>query len=167
MRFIGIDPGKYGNVCILYEYKTIEIYKTPLNGKEYDIQRMHGILKNLQNTSEEIYLIIERATAMPKQGSVSMFSFGMGFGIWLGLINALEISHAIVHPRTWTKYLLEGAPGEGKDRAFNVAKRLFPNWKPKINNKGNISKIEREKADAILLAEFARRTYSGEIKCKS
>jgi crossover junction endodeoxyribonuclease RuvC len=159
MVFIGIDPGKSGNICILYPNKNIELYETPLNDKQYDIPRMYEILKNTKTKNKDIYLVMERSTAMPGQGSVSMFSFGMGFGIWLGLINALEIPYALVHPRTWTKYMLEGAPGEGKERAFSVARRLFPQWKPRINRKGDIPKIEQEKADAILLADYARRSY--------
>jgi crossover junction endodeoxyribonuclease RuvC len=159
--FVGIDPGKSGNVCILYPSKKLEMYETPVNDKQYDIPRMYAILKGIKEVSKDcgLYLVMERSTAMPGQGSVSMFSFGMGFGIWLGLINALEISYALVHPRTWTKYMLEGAPGEGKDRAFSVARRLFPEWKPRVSRKGDIPKVEKEKADAILLADYARRSY--------
>jgi crossover junction endodeoxyribonuclease RuvC len=160
MNFVGVDPGKSGNICVLYENGQIELFETPVNGKDYDIPRMYQLLKKIKNSNEKIYLVMERSTAMPGQGSVSMFSFGMGFGIWLGIINSLEISHALIHPRTWTKYMLEGAPGEGKERSFSVARRLFPKWNPRVSKKGNIPKIEKEKADAILLAEYARRTHT-------
>jgi hypothetical protein len=65
-----------------------------------------------------------------------------------------EIPFQVIHSRTWTKLMLLGASGEGKERAVSVAQHLFPQWQPKL-------KKELEYCDSILLAEYGRRLKGG------
>jgi len=158
MMYIGIDPGKKGSVTRIDPKGKITVVPTPLLDKDYHIGGMVDILKDFSveyderdfPKDDESFCIIERSQAMPGQGVVSMFEFGRGYGIWLGILETLEIPYQIIHSRTWTKQMLKGAPGEGKARAVSVASRLFPEWKPKL-------KKEWEYADSILLAEYGRR----------
>ena len=153
MKYIGIDVGKGGAVAVINGL-LMNVYPTPVLNKEYDINRMYGLLKLCIMGDEEVFCVMEMATAMPKQGSVSMFTFGKGYGIWLGLLSALEIKYQIVHPRTWTKHLFEGAPGKDKERGVLLAQRLFPIWQPRLKKDWLL-------ADAILLATYAQRIHSG------
>jgi len=153
MIFVGIDPGKQGSIAYLVN-SSIKVIATPIVEKEYDIVAMKNILLDI-NKNDEVFCVLERAQPMPKQGVVSMFSFGKGYGIWLALLVSLGLKFQIVHSRTWTRKMLEGSPGVGKERAFNVARNLFPSWQPKF-------KKEYQYADAILLAEYARRIYKNE-----
>lgn len=151
LTFVGIDPGKHGAVAFIdSKGKLLEVLPAPLIGKEYDIGHMHTMLDAYN--SYEVFVVIERAQTMPKQGVVSCFSFGEGFGIWKGILTSLRMPYQIVHARVWAKEMLKGAPGEGKERGIHMAKRLFPNWRPKL-------KKELQYADSLLLAEFARRIY--------
>jgi len=150
--YIGIDPGKTGSVTVLNE-DGIVLYKTPTILEEYDIVGMSNLLRPFHPSNSLV--IIERAQAMPKQGVVSMFKFGKGYGIWLGILGCLGLSYMVVHSRTWTRVMLDGAPGEGKERAVHVARKLFPIWEPKL-------KKEYQYADSILLAEYGRRLDKGE-----
>lgn len=150
MIFLGIDPGKSGAVGVLIGEKFF-VYPTPVIGKDYDICGMKYLLAPY--VQDGAFCVLERAQAMPKQGSVSMFEFGRGYGIWLGILACLGIQFQIVHARVWTRQMLEGAPGEGKERAVHVAQNLF-SWRPKL-------KKEWQYADAILLAEYAKRLYVG------
>jgi crossover junction endodeoxyribonuclease RuvC len=153
MRYIGIDPGKQGSVSVLDEKgQLISVTPTPVVEGEYDIAEMINIIDEAIDAPEESFVILERAQAMPGQGVVSMFEFGRGYGIWLGIINVFLVPYQIVHARTWTKKMLEGAPGEGKERAYHVARNLFPSWNPKL-------KKEYQFCDSILLAEFGRRIH--------
>jgi len=147
MKYIGIDPGKKGSVSIIDDVENLIVWATPVVGKDYDIGKMFDILNQHKENS---IVVVERAQAMPKQGVVSMFEFGRGYGIWLGILTAAKIPYQIIHSRVWTKLMLHGAPGEGKARAFHVASRLFPSWNPKY-------KYEYEYADSILLAEYCKR----------
>ena len=150
MRFIGIDPGKLGSVSVL-EDGYVEVYPTPLFEDEYDATGMFDLLNRFKEDSS---CLIERAQAMPKQGVVSMFTFGKGYGMWLMALAATKIPYQVVHSRTWTKVMLDGAPGDGKERAYLVARRMFPNWLP-------TKKKEWEYADSILLAEYGKRKSQG------
>lgn len=152
MIYIGIDPGKQGAVASLVN-NTMVVVPVPVIGTDYDIGNMSHLLRQFIN-NDTCFAVIERAQAMPGQGTVSMFSFGMGFGIWLGILTSHGVPFEIIHSRVWTKELLKGMPGEGKERSVCAARRLFPSWEPKL-------KKEWLYADAILLAEYARRLKKG------
>jgi crossover junction endodeoxyribonuclease RuvC len=147
--FIGIDPGKLGGICVITEGKS-SMYPVPAH-PDYDIWKMHMILKDY--ASSKSFAVIERAQAMPGQGVVSMFEFGRGYGIWLALLTVNYIPFKEVHSRVWTKEMLSGSPGEGKERNVRAAKRLFSRWSPQ-------TKKEEGLCDCILLAEYAKRLYS-------
>jgi crossover junction endodeoxyribonuclease RuvC len=159
MRYIGIDPGKDGSISIIRDDGQLVVVPTPMVGKssgkgrEYDIIGMRDTLTTANGgyDTKNVFVTIERAQSMPGQGVSSTFEFGRGYGIWLGLLAALELPYQVIHARTWTRVMLMGASGEGKRRACSVAMRLFPQWRPKL-------KYEEEFADSILLAEFGRRT---------
>jgi hypothetical protein len=136
----------------------MNVWATPVTAdKEYDIKAMEVFFTLIPRDNEQnrlAYCILERAQAMPKQGVVSMFEFGRGYGIWQGILSCYEIPYAIVHSRVWTKQMLMGAPGEGKDKNYSAARKLFPQWQPKLKKEWTYS-------DSILLAEYARRTWKG------
>lgn len=146
--FIGIDPGKQGAMAVITDEKT-EVFITPCS-PDYDIWKMHMTLKTY--SSSKTFAVLERAQAMPGQGTVSMFEFGRGYGLWLALLTVNYIPFQVVHARTWTKSLLEGSPGEGKQRNLAAALKLFPKWHP-------TKKKEEGYSDALLLAEYARRIH--------
>lgn len=155
MIYIGIDPGKNGAICLLRDYQVIvygaqEYYCK----KDYDIGAMENLFPNHSVLYDDnaYFAIIERGQAMPGQGCVSMFSFGMGYGLWLGLLTANKVPYQIVHSRVWTKEMLKGAPGEGKERSFHVARQLYPQWTPKL-------KRHQQYSDAILLATYGQRIH--------
>jgi hypothetical protein len=148
MIYLGIDPGKAGAVARIVN-DTLTVEPVPLIGREYDIGLMSHILRRCIS-ADTCFAVIERAQAMPKQGVVGMFEFGKGFGIWLGILTSHSIPYEIVHSRVWTRELLKGLPGKGKERGVAAAKHLFPEWNPSL-------KKEWQYADAILLAEYARR----------
>jgi len=50
-------------------------------------------------------VVLEEAQAMPGQGTRSMFTMGVGFGVWLGMVGTLGLAHTRASPR------LETSPG--------------------------------------------------------
>jgi crossover junction endodeoxyribonuclease RuvC len=106
--------------------------------------------------------VIEMAMAMPGQGVTSMFNFGKGYGLWLLALTVSQIPFQIVHSRVWTRIILGGSPHidkkkKDKGRSFQTARRMFPQWQPKL-------KKEYQYCDSILLAEYARRNHEGRLK---
>ncbi|MGL4498487.1 MAG: hypothetical protein ACRCU2_05435 [Planktothrix sp.] len=94
-------------------------------------------------------IIIENVHAMPGQGVTSMFSFGMGYGIWLGIIAALSIPVEFVTPQTWKKHY---SLGSDKESSRVTALQLFPSQSENLKLKKH-----HGRAEALLLAEFLRR----------
>lgn len=166
MIFVGIDPGITGSVVALTpDGRILGVWDTPVltiekkvKGKarmrhELDRGEMVKILRSLmerQDEHGEIRVAIERVNAMPEQGVSSVFTFGMGFGIWLGILTALELSHELVHPTRWKKVMMDGM-GKEKDASRIRAQQI---WGSQIDLK--LVK-HHGRADAALIAEFRRR----------
>lgn len=129
MIVVGIDPGLSGAlVAIREDLALLRAEDTPTlaagNRREYDIPRMADLIRSV-SLGEPTRAVLEAAQAMPKQGVSSTFSFGRGYGIWLGVLGALEIPYSTVRPGEWTK-ILKGLPGKGKERSVLFASRTFP-----------------------------------------
>ena len=154
--FLGIDPGLKGSLALIDKERFMLNHDpTPiikLKKNEYDIPEMKNLVMSYQEYGSIDLCILEKSQAMPKQGVTSMFNYGKGYGIWLGLLVALGIPFIEIHPRTWAGRLLKGVGGEGKDRNYKSARQIFPEWQPKF-------KYEWEYADSLLLAEYGRLTY--------
>jgi crossover junction endodeoxyribonuclease RuvC len=130
MIFVGIDPGKSGAVVAIKDtLELVYVADTPTlrgkKGREYDIPEMAAILRRA-TLGRPCEVIVERVHSMPSQGVASTFSFGMGYGIWLGLLGALELPYRQVRAADWVKRLLKGMPGDGKERAILFARQVFP-----------------------------------------
>ncbi len=166
MIYIGIDPGLAGGMAQLGDsvfidlavpivdrtttMPTITIKKAKGQKREYDI---HAIVEWLRAipTDQKCCAALELVHSMPKQGVASSFHFGKGFGIIQGILCALNIPYELVTPQRWMKLMLEGRP-KGKGSSIIKVKELFPEMR-------DLKRTEHGKADAILLAEYLRRTH--------
>lgn len=166
--YVGIDPGKSGAVVAIEQNRSIRVIEdTPVievkKGKKHQHQylesQMLQVLRRLPVSGlvrdyEVKMVYIERAQAMPGQGGTSMFSIGYGFGLWIMALTALEIPHTRIEPARWKKEL--GFPtGADKGASIVRALQLFPKAAEFLRRKKDDGR-----ADALLLAEFARRQNS-------
>jgi hypothetical protein len=67
--------------------------------------------------------IVERVSAMPKQGVSSSFKFGVGFGSVLGVLQALQLPFDFVTPAKWKGDL---KLGKDKKASLHKARLLWP-----------------------------------------
>lgn len=133
---VGIDPGKDGAIVAMDEQGIIksvaltkELFTIPIgkgSRREYDAVAMGNYLTELHALQGVRLVCIEKQQAMPSQGGTSMFSLGMGYGLWLGIIGTLTIPCSVVHPKTWQKAVLRDVPGTGKGRAIYLCKQRLP-----------------------------------------
>ena len=156
MYVIGIDPGLSGGIAVIDRLLPVDVMDTPvLKGKKskkfYDIQGMAGVLREYTDKMFTVLAVLERQQAMPTQGVSSTFKTGEGYGIWQGLLTGLSIPYITVHPRTWTKKVLQGARGDGKARSILMARQLFPTAEL-IPPRCRVPKDGR--ADALCLAYY-------------
>lgn len=150
MFIIGIDPGITGAIAVIsQESETIHLIDSPFlkirNKKKPDVAGYYKILKDFEKGTA----IIEEVHAMPGQGGVSGFNFGTSFGIWIGILAAMQIPYQFVSPQKWKRQM--GVRGD-KDESRAIAMQLFPDLVDELKLKKH-----HNRADALLLAEFLRR----------
>ncbi len=159
----GIDPGVSGAVAIVSNLDgqagRAAVWDTPVaaSGKNsYLVASMREILEQRVRLREGFkqHATLELAHAMPGQGVTSMFTFGMGYGIWIGLLGGLQIPYDIVTPQAWKKEMLAGRPKD-KAAARVRAQELFPHLADQL-----VLVKHDGRADALLIAEYGRRIAS-------
>jgi crossover junction endodeoxyribonuclease RuvC len=153
---IGIDPGLSGAIAAINagSLEALELIDTPVvvsEGKRmYDIGGMADAIRHMSLFGDAV-VILEQAQAMPGQGVTSTFATGRGFGIWEGVLSALDVPYRTVRPSVWVKHVLAGTTGEGKARSIQFALRMFPG--AEITPKGS-RKPRDGRSDALCLAYY-------------
>lgn len=147
MIFMGIDPGKKGGVCVLEEGRILLLM--PLS-KENFFEAV-----DLCPAVGEMICCLEKVHSMPKQGSVSIFTFGEGYGWLKGVMDSEQIRYQEITPQTWKK---EFGLNSSKAKSIEVAKQLFPEASLFIEGH---RKESDGMAEALLMAEYARRKLWG------
>ena len=154
--FIGIDPGKNGGAAVINEIADHEptiTFRCPKTPKEMALSLMSTI--PVDTSYDDVMVLVEHVHAMPKNGVVSMFSFGQNLGQWEGVIGAFELNVEYVGPRTWMGHY-DCKPGmDKKDRKRylrGLAEELFPNIKMTFNI-----------SDALLIANYNKEIYYKEL----
>ena len=151
MLVIGIDPGLSGAVAFV-DGKHNSVVRTPTiqvgKRRQCDVVAMvKAIVIATQAHDADCRLaILEAVHSMPKQGVASSFSFGMGYGMWQGILAALGIPYQLVSPQTWKKVMLCDTD-KSKGAAKLVASRMWP----------DLGKLTDGEAEALLMAEYGRR----------
>lgn len=132
---LGIDPGVTGAFA-LYDpisQKLIATYAMPTfrearanSGTQYQRVDPEGVAELLGNVKDHVlFAVVEKVGAMPDQGVVSMFNFGLYTGILHGALAAQEIKYHEVEPQVWK--LLTGTTRDKKS-SMKRATELFPEF---------------------------------------
>ena len=89
--------------------------------------------------------VVERVSAMPRQGVASSFQFGVGLGSILATLQTLRLPIELITPAQWKTAL-----GLGKDKraSLDKARLLFPSADLHLAKHDG-------RAEALLLAHFA------------
>lgn len=145
--YIGVDPGQNGGIATIDE-EGADTVRMPSTDQD-----IYNLLVELRYLSPYCHAILEKVHSMPKQGVASSFKFGVNYGIVRMALTAAGIPFEEVTPQRWQKVLgiphrnkLE-TPSEWKNRLKAKAQQLFPSVK-----------ITLATADALLLAEYCRRS---------
>lgn len=125
MRVVGIDPGIQGALVLLEWGTPRELVVMPTIQSLID----GASLADLLALWKPDVVGLERAQAMPDQGVVSMFNYGVGYGTILGILQGMGIKHRTVRPQEWQKWAfsqLRVKREDPKGAALLVAKALYP-----------------------------------------
>lgn len=147
---VGIDPGIAGAVAWLRRsgdgVELLHVEDMPLN----QLRGVSGpLLASAFNDWRPTLVFVESVHSMPKQGVKSTFTFGVGFGKVLGVLEAAGWPHALVQPQAWKKTQLAGTKKEKAD-AVVVACALWPSQARFFQTKNKARNAAR--AEAALIA---------------
>ncbi len=163
----GIDPGNSGCLALIYADERIELYDAPAtvikSGKRSRTvlvpQEMANMLGSARDQHFFSHVYVEKVASMPKQGVASSFNFGMGYGMWLGVLATLRIPYTLVTPQYWKREMMRGMATYEKSASCVRAAQLFPAASDRLQRPkrgGGIIYLDG-RGDALLIAELCRK----------
>jgi len=163
--FVGVDPGATGAIAMMDEMGFIAgVWDYP-----GDPHALRTLLVHIQGdciypdtTIPKIELaVIEKVSAMPKQGVVSMFKFGQNYGIWQMAIASMGWPYELITPQRWRQVLDSSVPQKpSKDDLMIYARRRWPRFADEYLTR----KKDHGRCEAVLIADFARLKFLGRAK---
>jgi crossover junction endodeoxyribonuclease RuvC len=128
-RILGVDPGIIGGLAVVEIIDgaapvLVEVIDVPVAGVGAK-ERVDAIaLRDWLTTHKPQHAYIERAQALPRQGSSSGFKYGRATGAIEAVLACCEIPVTIIEPSAWKKFhKLRGGDKEG---GRQLALQLFP-----------------------------------------
>jgi len=166
MLYIGIDPGQQGAITTINN--EIVIYDMPLlPQKGIDAKELYALFYSIKRDYKSIFCILEKAQAMPGQGSVGGFNYGVGYGKILSALEINQIPFQEVHPMRWKKeFGIASKRGKSepklstadkKQLSLSAVLKLFPTQSHLFHTERG--KLLDGRVESLLLAEYARRIH--------
>jgi crossover junction endodeoxyribonuclease RuvC len=149
---LGIDPGLAGAVAVVdpagalvavHDTPTLTLHVARGTRHDYDVPGMCALLAPYAGAG--LHVVIEASQAMPGQGVRSTFSTGYGYGLWVGILAAMQVLYTPVRPAVWKQAF---SLGKNKEQARLRAQQLFPDADLRLRK-------HHGRAEALLLAHWA------------
>lgn len=141
--FLGIDPGANGAAVLITHAQQVENVFRFKGATEKDISDWFA----QESQYLDLFAVLERVHAMPKQGVASTFKFGMSYGFLRGMLISYGVAFEAITPGVWQRKL-GCLSGGDKNKTKAKAQELFPH-----------TKWTHATADAVLISEFCRRSH--------
>jgi hypothetical protein len=143
---VGIDPGLNGAISIFdVKREAITVYDIPthtrtISGKERQRYDYAGVADIFRPYADNIVMVyVEEVWSTPADGHVGAFTFGVGYGMLLGILAALFLPVTPVRPAVWKKQLKVPAD---KGASLVRAKQLLPRLSSVLKLKGHDGRAE-------------------------
>lgn len=150
--YLGVDPGVSGGWAVISDtgavVLTMKMGDGPAEIAQQPMTCRQRVMMAL-GAGYDVRAVVERVHSSPQMGVASAFTFGKNVGAILAALTAHGIPVDEVPPKTWQKVMGVVYP-QGKPRDKNVTKRRAQQVFPSLT-------VTHAIADALLLAEFARR----------
>lgn len=164
MIILGIDPGLSGGLALVRVdvaggIDLLAAVDVPTTGEKakrrVDVPRVLEFVRSPGRTPDHGF--IERAQAMPDQGSSSGFVYGRAVGALEACVEGLMVPHTVIETTAWKK--AHGLIKREKEDSRQRAIKLFPRFR------GFERKRDHNRAEAALIAWFgAMLLRSGAVK---
>lgn len=155
MIVIGIDPGLSGALGILTDAgEFVAVHDLPVI-RDHNLAWIDGgLLRSMiLEHSGPKRVVIERVSAMPKQGVSSSFQFGVGFGSILGVVQSLGLPIEFVRPAIWKRAM---GLSSDKHASLHKARLAFPQAELTLAKHDG-------RAESLLVALWSIRRERGEV----
>jgi len=161
MLYIGIDPGLAGGITLLNDNNNISSNVMPTisigTKKEINVKSLSDYLKGNSYGCKMVGIEIQHA--MPKQGVVSMFKIGKGYGILIGLLTALNFPFVEIRAAEWQKVMFAGQPkGNTKDLSKKISSQMYPNTSFMATSR--CTTMHDGMTDSCMIATYIKQKYS-------
>jgi len=156
MRVLGIDPGLDGALGLVESSLDVVLARDMPVAKSGVGQRRElvpALLAELVRDWRPDMAFVEKVHSMPKQGVASVFTFGKGYGVVLGVLAALDVPTHLVTPNTWKAW---ARLGRDKTGLRAMAARLFPRDAGLFARAGDDGR-----AEAVLIAWYGAQRHPG------
>jgi crossover junction endodeoxyribonuclease RuvC len=150
MIWIGIDPGlRSGAIgAIDHDGRFVGVHDIAADGDKIDARALKRVILDLTVPGDDYAICVEQVWALPKQGVSSSGKFMRAYGA-IGAVCELLCDRVVyVTPRAWKTEMKVTAD---KDQSLVAARLMFPQAILQL-------KKDHGKAEALLIAEYARRT---------
>lgn len=150
--WIGIDPGlRSGAIgAVDHHGKYAGVYDIPAVGDKIDARALKELILGLTVAGDDYAICLEQVWTLPKQGISSSGKFMRAYGS-IGAVAELCCERVFyVTPQVWKKAMNLTAE---KNDSLAAARIQFP-------QATLLLKKDHGKAEALLIAEYARRTFS-------
>jgi crossover junction endodeoxyribonuclease RuvC len=157
MIVLGIDPGLTGALALLDGDGQMDLLADLPVIRDRSLAWIDG--GELQSlllqaiSGRPCRAIVERVSAMPRQGVASSFAFGVGFGSILSVLQTLRLPLELVTPAAWKRAL--GLSSE-KRASLDKARLLFP--------AADLRLVKHDgRAEALLIAHWGQTRSKRDI----
>lgn len=162
--FCGIDIGLKGGIALINEDSNIlrlvpiDVVKNQQGKDEINSLQVYDSLYLLPLDVEQPSLtVIEALKSFGNEGRSSLWSFGTSNGKVRAVLEILGVSFQAIDPKDWKSTILKGTK---KDKAAAIGFCL-QKW-PSVDLKQGSTQYKDGLADALCLAEWARRNVMGD-----
>lgn len=130
MNILGIDPGKTGGFVLLDGRAILAQRRTADVIGDAKWQAAHSqvsaYLRSLHAEHRIGLAVLELYAVRAGEGRGGGATTGVGWGLILGVLSALEIPVITPASSAWTRTMLRDIAGEGKDRAVSLVGTALP-----------------------------------------
>jgi len=121
--FLGVDPGVNGGLAVVAIANgaapvLVECIDIPVVGTGAKERVDVAAIRNFIDRHRPVRALIERAQAMPRQGSSSGFKYGRAVGAIEATVALCSIPMEIVEPSAWKRFW--HLPGKDKEAAATI-----------------------------------------------
>ena len=124
---LGCDPGLTGAIAVLDRDSSIVLLADLPIIRDKSLAWVDGgALQSLLLDAlggRQCHAVVERVSAMPRQGVSSAFGFGVGFGSILSVLQAHHLPVELITPAVWKRAL---GLSSDKRASLDRARLLFP-----------------------------------------